>query len=389
MYASFLRSKASAACSALSNAKALERTSGVSSAPCQRAGSASPACVARVASAAARAASTALYSTDESITRGMVPSKTMSDSSKGKTPPPRRGAPLKTKPFDDDSNSLRAALQAELRKSVSPTLVVVAGVDVGVRVRLEQSVDIGRDPEAQLCLRDENASWRHARVEDRGNGEWTVVDLGSTNGTLVNGNKLSDAPLRPGDRVFIGKTILEFQEQDAIREGFNKELERLLSIDDLSGLWVKRRFDAQLATTCAAVHAGATKVISVIVMDMDGVKQINDTHGHHMGAFVIGEAGHVIGSELAEKGFATRFGGDEFAAALPGVSKEDAVQIAERIRAAVTSHVYEKNGVRVYPGLSCGVAALPGDAPDAESLFRAADQAMYRAKKGGKNRVAV
>jgi diguanylate cyclase (GGDEF)-like protein len=306
--------------------------------------------------------------------------------------PPRRGAPLKTKPFDDDSNSLRAALQAELRKSVSPSLLVVAGVDLGTRVRLDKSVDIGRDAEAQLCLRDDNVSWRHARVEDRGAGEWAIVDLGSTNGTLLNGERVKDARLKSGDRIFIGKTILELQEQDAIREGFNAEVERLLSIDDLSGLWVKRRFDSQLAAAVEAVLGGAQPSVAVVVMDMDGVKQINDTHGHHMGAYTIGAAGHVIGRVIEQawtSGFATRFGGDEFAAAFPGMNKDDAVKLAEQIRAAVVAHPYEHAGVKVQPGLSCGVAVLPGDAADAEGVFRAADEAMYRAKKGGKNRVAV
>jgi diguanylate cyclase (GGDEF)-like protein len=303
-----------------------------------------------------------------------------------------RAVRLKTKPFDDDSNSLRLALHAELRKKAAPSLVVVAGEDVGLRFTLDRSCDIGRDPGAEIPIRDENASWRHARVEDRGNLDWVVVDLGSTNGVLVNGEKVVEALLRPGDRVFVGKTIVEFQHQDAISAVFNEELDRLLSIDELSGLWVKRRFDAQLATAVSAVNSGTSPVVSVIVMDMDGVKAINDTHGHDMGAFVIGAGGHVIGSELGERApsaFATRFGGDEFAAALPGVAKSDAVVIAEAIRVAVVEHVYERAGVRVQPGLSCGVAAMPDDAPDAEGAFRAADQAMYRAKRGGKNRVAT
>jgi diguanylate cyclase (GGDEF)-like protein len=313
----------------------------------------------------------------------------MAEKGKDKRPDKgKRGGPLRTKPFDDDANNLRQALQRELRKSVSPSLLVIADEDVGIRAKLDRSIDIGRDPECELPLRDENASWRHARVEDRGDGEWALVDLGSTNGTLVNAEKARDTRLKPGDRIFIGKTVLELQEQDALREGYNAEVERLLSIDELSGLWVKRRFDGQLATSVAAVLAGTAPALSVIVMDMDGVKAINDTHGHHMGAFVIGEAGHAIGRELGDRGFATRFGGDEFAAALPGVAKAEAVQLAEAMRAAVAGHVYEKGGVRVHPGLSCGVATLPGDANDAASLFDAADQAMYRAKRAGKNRVA-
>jgi len=309
----------------------------------------------------------------------------MADDAKGSS---RRGAPLRTKPFDDDSNSLREALQRELRKSVAPSLVVVLGHDVGARVVLDESVEIGRDPDCDLPLHDDNVSWRHARVEDLGNAEWGVVDLGSTNGTLVNGQPCAGAILRPGDRVFLGKTVLEVQ-QDALREAQAAELERLLSIDELSGLWVKRRFDAQLASSVAAVLAGNVPALSVIVMDMDGVKGINDTHGHHMGAFVIGETGRLIGKVVEGRGFATRFGGDEFAAGLPGMTKDAAVAVAEEMRACVAAHVYEKDGVRVQPGLSCGVATIPGDGSDAEMLFRAADQAMYRAKRGGKNRVAT
>lgn len=300
----------------------------------------------------------------------------------------KRGAPLRTKPFDDDSNSLRAALQAELRKSVAPSLAVILGPDVGTRVVLDKSVEMGRDPSCELPLHDDNVSWRHARVEDRGNGDWALVDLGSTNGTILDGQRCESAILKPGNRIFIGKTVIELQ-QDALRDAQAAELERLISIDDLSGLWVRRRFDAQLATSVAAVLAGNVKALSVVVMDMDGVKGINDTHGHHMGAFVIGAAGHVIGKGIEGRGFATRFGGDEFAAALPGLDKDEAVTLAESLRVAVVAHVYEKDGVRVSPGLSCGVATVPGDATDAEGLFRAADQAMYRAKRAGKNRVAT
>ncbi len=302
---------------------------------------------------------------------------------------PKRARQIRTAPLED-SEALRAAVQRELQKASAPSLVVIAGPDVGLRARLEKTLEIGRDPASSFALRDESISWQHLRVEDRGGDVWALVDLGSTNGTIVNADKCTgERRLVPGDRILIGKTVLEFQLADRLRDGFNAEVQRLLNVDDLSGLWVKRRFDAQLEQSVTALGAGAIQVLSVIVMDMDGVKAINDANGHHMGAFVIGEAGHVIGRVIGERGFSTRFGGDEFASALPGFTKAESVAVAEEVRSAVVAHVYEKGGLRVYPGLSCGVAAMPGDATDAEGLFREADQAMYRAKRAGKNRVAT
>jgi diguanylate cyclase (GGDEF)-like protein len=300
----------------------------------------------------------------------------------------RRRGPIRTAPLSD-SGRLREALQAQLHQAVAPALMVISGPDVGLRVRLERSIEIGRDPTASFALRDESISWRHVRIEDRGAAEWACVDMGSTNGMLVNGEKTTDAILRNGDKIMLGKTILEFQLADSIREGFNAEVQRLLHQDDLSGLWVRRRFDAQLETAVKSVQAGSMGTVSVVVMDLDGVKGINDTHGHDMGAFVIGAAGHVIGEALRPGAFATRFGGDEFCAALPDTAKDDAVTWAEATRVKVVDHVYERGGVRVHPGMSCGVATVPADAADADGVFRAADQAMYRAKRAGKNRVST
>ncbi|MEI7893836.1 MAG: GGDEF domain-containing protein [Myxococcales bacterium] len=296
---------------------------------------------------------------------------------------------VRTKPFDDGEESLRTSLQTELRKAVAPWVVVVVGPDLGSRVRLDRSVTLGRDPEAELSLRDENISWRHARIEDRGGGEWVLVDLGSTNGTFVRGERTSEVRLFPGDRLLVGRTVVEFEQPDAIREGFHHEIERLLSVDELSGLWVKRRFDAELELRVAALLRGTLSCLSVLVMDMDGIKAINDTHGHDFGAFAIATCGQVLGKTLGERGFATRFGGDEFAATLVGVSKVDALEVAEELRRAVVEHPYQYRGETLNPGLSVGVATLPGDAQDAAGVFRAADAAMYRAKRTGKNRVST
>ncbi len=300
---------------------------------------------------------------------------------------------IRTRPLDE-SVKLKEALRAELSKLKTSVLMIVSGPDVGNRKPLVKSVVVGRDPEASLALRDESVSWHHIRIEDRGGGEWAAVDLGSTNGTVHlpkggEGTRVEgQITLQPGDRLSLGETILEYDEEDTLRAGYNEEIQRQLSIDDLSGLWAKRRFDTQLGTSvAAAVRTG--NPLTLLVMDLDGVKAINDSNGHEAGAFVIGTAGHVIGDWVEKRGFATRFGGDEFVAALPDMKKEDAVKLAEELRQRVASHDYAWNEKHLKVGLSVGVATAPDDAQTADELFNNADHAMYRAKRGGKNRVCT
>jgi diguanylate cyclase (GGDEF)-like protein len=123
-------------------------------------------------------------------------------------------------------------------------------------------------------------------------------------------------------------------------------------------------------------------------MDLDGIKAINDEHGHRFGAYTIGESGRVIGRVLDARGFASRFGGDEYVAALPGCDLSAAESVAREILGAVREHHYEIDGVRLRPSISIGVAAFPESANDCERLFQRADDALYRAKRGGKCQVS-
>lgn len=268
-----------------------------------------------------------------------------------------------------------------------PVLVVVSGgeKDVGQRVLVDRTLLIGRDPEAALSLSDLLVSWHHASIEDRGD-DWALVDLGSTNGVALNGEKVKDAPLAPNDTLVIGDTVLRFELQDGASQALNQVVERLLNIDDLSGLLVRRKFDAELETMLGAAR-NAGRPVALLVMDLDGVKKINDTHGHLFGAYTIGEAGKLIGSVIAGRGIGCRFGGDEYLAAFQGLDAEAAVEIAEEIRSSIGQYPFEREGIRLAPGISIGVASFPADAEDQASLFQRADEALYRAKQGGKNRV--
>jgi len=285
----------------------------------------------------------------------------------------------------EDSSRLREEVMRQIKAPHRPVLVVLGGREVGTRLVAERSLTIGRDPQADLTLRDAPVSWHHARLEDRGDG-WALIDLDSTNGTSVNGIRGQEFFLRPNDRVMFGDTLVAFEMQDGIQQAYNEAVDKLLNVDDLSGLLVRRKFDAELVTLIErARHNHAS--VALLVMDLDGVKKINDEHGHLFGAYVIGESGRVIGGVVGARGLASRFGGDEFLAALPRLTVGDALLVGEEIRRAVSGHVYIKDGVRLRPGISIGVAAFPESADNAEQLFDCADQALYRAKRAGKDRV--
>lgn len=299
---------------------------------------------------------------------------------------PSAGTPesLRTMPLEA-GHTIREGLQLAIRDARRPSVVVMSGGSVGLRVRLTGSVTLGRDPTCEVVVPDAGVSWRHARIEDRGDS-WALIDLGSTNGSQLNGVRQPEFALAHGDRVTLGRTILRFEMQDHLDQAFDEHLDRMLHIDDLSGLYVRRRFDLELGKALAAATTQARSV-ALLVMDMDGIKAINDRHGHLFGAYTIGETGSVIGRVLGERGIGSRFGGDEFCALLPDLDRERGFAVGEEIHAAVNAHRYCREGVTLHPGISIGVAAYPEDAADAEKLFQRADEALYRAKQGGRNRV--
>jgi len=270
-------------------------------------------------------------------------------------------------------------------------LLVVQGaeVDLGTQVLCDEPVTIGRDADTELPLRDGSISRRHCHVERVGDGSYVLADLGSTNGTRLNGTRIKDpVTLADGDKIFLGATIVKFGYADELDAKYHARLETMAATDALTGLLSNRKFDATFSHAVTEARDAGT-VLAVLVMDMDGLKQINDAHGHHMGGFTLVEVAQLLAPRFAGgHGEVCRFGGDEFAAFVPGADKDAAFALAEEIRAAVETHRFEREGVVVKPTISVGVAALPEDGTTAEELFRAADRALYRAKAEGRNRVS-
>jgi diguanylate cyclase (GGDEF)-like protein len=268
------------------------------------------------------------------------------------------------------------------------SLLVVQGaeIDLGRHIMCDRPITIGRDERADLSLSDGSISRAHCMVE-RGEAGYVLVDLGSTNGTSLNGERVEDRiALAPGDKIFIGASVIRFAYSDQLDLKFHSRLEEMVSIDPLTGMSAKRQYDANYQAMVERAVAEDSPLV-VMVMDMDGLKLINDTYGHEMGGFVISEVAGLIRAVLEEHGYLCRFGGDEFVGCFAGVEKARAVALAEEVRDRVAHHYFEHNGVQVEPTISIGVASFPGDVADPNELFTAADRAMYEAKRHGKNQV--
>ncbi|HEX5054746.1 MAG TPA: GGDEF domain-containing protein [Planctomycetota bacterium] len=274
-----------------------------------------------------------------------------------------------------------------------PVLVVLRGEQVGRRYLLnENSLVIGRRPDrADLVVPgDAQISSVHCRIERGPQPDtWQVVDLSSTNGTYIAGQRITTLALRDGDRVHVGETVLKFCYHDELEEEFHRQVDHLMNIDDLTGLPVQRVFQVRFADNLAFCTR-RNRPMAVFMMDMDGLKRINDTHGHLLGAHTIATVGKRLGTIVQKAGgVVSRFGGDEFSAFVPDCDREGALALGETMRAAVADEPITRGTVLAAPTISIGVAVYPLDGDLAEQLTRQADEALYRAKAAGRNRVST
>ncbi len=187
-------------------------------------------------------------------------------------------------------------------------------------------------------------------------------------------------------RVRAGRRILELQEQlIAARE----EYRFAASHDSLTGLWNRPAILDALRTELARARREQAPV-AIALADLDHFKRINDHYGHAAGDQVLREAARRMRSALRLYDPVGRYGGEEFVIVLPGCDTGGALSQAERLRASIGADPMDTSEGRIPVTLSLGVAVgAPADGADAESLLRAADEALYRAKNAGRNRVEL
>jgi two-component system cell cycle response regulator len=292
----------------------------------------------------------------------------------------------------EDTTRMAPAPPADAQEGATAAyLVVLSGSNVGEMYRIDKdSIVIGRGDRVDVRLVDDGISREHARLSKVEGGGVELIDLGSTNGTYCNGKRVDRQPLAEGDKILLGSTtILKFSYQDRLEEMFQRQLSESALRDGLTRAFNKRYFIDRIETELqyALRH---TAPLALIFIDIDHFKKINDAHGHPAGDHVLTQLSSLVMSMLGEDATLARYGGEEFAILARGLELEAATDLSERLRAAVQAHPFSFAGTPIPVTVSVGVARAPAPAiATASDLVARADEAMYAAKRGGRNRVVV
>ena len=292
--------------------------------------------------------------------------------------------------MDDDMTVLGASAEdvATLSKDRA-YLIVIAGTQVGEMIPLKGATVFGRGLEADVRLIETKMSRRHCRVVIE-NGETFIEDLGSSNGTYVNGKRVDRHKLSDGDKIQVGETtILKFTYNDQLEENFQKQMYDSALRDGLTKIFNKKYFLDRIRTEFAFTARHHTE-LSLILFDIDHFKKINDTRGHLAGDKVLaGLAEHVQNLLRTEDVFA-RYGGEEFAILCRETTVDNATLLAERVRGSVEKLRIEFNDAPVPVTISLGVATIPDPRiVDVDGFIGASDEVLYAAKHAGRNRVVA
>jgi len=282
-----------------------------------------------------------------------------------------------------------AAVEVEDEGELLGTLTVLVGGDVGAVYMLSAATNmVGRTESAQVVLVDEGISRQHARII-RSGAHYEIEDLGSTNGTWV-GNVRVDRRVRleDGARVRCGDTLLRFALQDEVEQAASRRIYEMSVRDGLTGLYNRRHFDERIESEFAfAIRHGTA--LCVMMCDIDHFKLVNDRHGHRGGDHVLRAVADLLREGVRTEDLVARYGGEELAIVARAIDLVGARVFAERMRLMVERAQIVWEDKRIAVTLSIGVAHNRSGptVKTADHLVAAADQALYAAKRAGRNRV--
>lgn len=269
-----------------------------------------------------------------------------------------------------------------------PYLRIIQPRDQGNRYPIsEHGLVLGRGTQVDVFLQDAQVSRRHCKIRQTGVGI-VVEDLGSTNGTLIDGVPVKQRVLAPADRLKVGGFVMrvEYRAQIEIKE--EQQLQAAALSDELTGLHNRRWFfveSAKRLVECARTR----QHISMVMIDIDRFKQVNDNYGHAAGDYVLCQVARLLRAQIRTVDLLARFGGEEFVMLLPNTSSTDAIVFCDRLCELIDQSKVQFGNKQIPVQISAGVWSR--DAALVNSLEEAiggADAAMYRAKRAGRNRVS-
>jgi two-component system cell cycle response regulator len=290
----------------------------------------------------------------------------------------------------DIKTRVTALDELKVKHSGQGCLVVIHApvqAELGRRYVLERPVvTIGRGRDNDIVLPSDCVSRRHSRLERRGD-QLHIVDLASTNGTFVNDEPrpVKDRRLDRGDQLKVGDTIFKYLAGSDIELQYHEILFRMTVTDGLTNLSNRKQLDAMLSEEIPRARRHG-RDLSVLMLDIDHFKGINDTHGHLTGDAVLRGLASILQKRLRPNDRLGRYGGEEFCAILPETSLANAARIAEDLRAIVEAYAFVAEDKQIRVTISIGAGCL-GEGMSVADLYRCADEMLYKAKRAGRNRV--
>jgi diguanylate cyclase len=278
--------------------------------------------------------------------------------------------------------------------SFEADVILIAHPDsqrLGTRYRLSTgtTLEVGRSSSVRISLPEVmSLSRKHARLRYTGSTV-TIEDLGSTNGTYVNGQPIHGRTvLRSGDRFQTAAVHFKFLHEQDVENAYHLAIYELVTKDGLTETFNKRKYEEEVLREFSRAMRHR-RPLSLIIFDLDEFKQINDTYGHLCGDFVLKQVASLARELVRPEQVLARVGGDEFVILAPETEAEGAEVLATKLRDRIVGLDHRYGDVKISLTCSFGVAELAEGMTSPQDLYQAADTALLQAKRSGRNRVAM
>jgi diguanylate cyclase (GGDEF)-like protein len=243
--------------------------------------------------------------------------------------------------------------------AVHPHLIVLYPQSEFAELPLELgTVVLGRGQDADIRFEDELVSRRHCALTFDGQSV-TVEDLGSTNGTFVDGNYINKQILDSDNRLQIGKIVLKIAYKDSNEEAFSRELYEAATLDELTGLLNHQTFMDRSAGELVSARRGGA-FVHVAMIRVDGFKQLTETNGEMCGDLILKEVARLLNDEKRDSDLLARNKGEKFMLLMNGISPEDAKKRAEKMRLVIDRHIFSWMDSRIPVTISIGLVSRQG-----------------------------